>query len=147
MRNGANPTEAVQCSGEQAEMLAEARASVCGKLVNLIGRRVRDVACVLYPDMGPLEAEKHLLRNLRGDNHRKVGIHEIDTILTVLGREDEEAWLRFTMRRRGIRPPDVFDRDGEVERLIKENERLRKEAQEAKDALRQQALAFAERET
>lgn len=145
VRNGANPTEANRCAtpSEQAEMLADARASVSGFLTNLIGRRLPEVAYALYPHLGPLQAEKHLARNLRGDQKRKLGVHEIDAVLTVLGREDEEKWLRFTMRRRGIRPPDVFERPGEIDELRAENARLRAESAKKDETIKTMAETFA----
>lgn len=134
-----SPPEGVQ----QQSMLADARTNPCDFLANLIGRRRDDVAYKLYPNLGPVEAVETLNRNLRGKEKRKVGIHEIDVILDVLGREAEEQWFRFCLKRRGIQPPDLFDRYGELERLRAENACLREEVERKDVAIAEMAESFA----
>lgn len=126
-------------------MLESARSGVCDYLSNLIGGRRAEVGHKLYPDLDPITASENLGRNLRGKDGRKVGVHEMDAVLDVLGREAEERWLRFLMLRRGIQPPGEFMRPSEADKLRVEVDRLRAELAAKNEAMREMAEAFANR--
>jgi len=137
--NGRNTADDHQNPALEADRIA-----VNGFLLNLIGSRRDRVAYALYPHLDPDEAIEALLRNLRGKGGRKVGIHELDTILTVLGEEDEEKYFRFALKRRKIVPPPVFERYDELSRLrsrieeaLQVRERGRQDSEEADRLLRE----------
>ena len=147
--NGRNLAEARQTPApvrQQPSMLESARAGVCDFLSNLIGSRRAEVGHKLYPDLDPITASENLGRNLRGKDGRKVGLHEIDPILDVLGPEAEERWFRFCLLRRGIQPPVEFERPDEIDRLRAEVADLREQLAERDATIRSQAEAFAKGE-
>lgn len=107
-KSHADPSRSVRLASDpqQSSLFADPRPSVLGFLRALIGPHFKEVACALCPQLSVEQACAQLSRNLSGHDKRKIGTHEIDTVLDVLGADAEDAWWSFCLRRRGYKRPE-----------------------------------------
>jgi len=119
-------------------LFPDARPNLLEFLRGLIGSRFKEVAVALYPSASVEQACTTLSRNLAGRDRRKIGVHELDAILDVLGQDAEEAWWRVALTRRGWKPPE---RQPDPVRVQAELAEVRRGLTQATSALKQLAMA------
>ena len=98
--NAAGPSRTARA--RQRQLLPD----LIGILREEIDPKFKEVAEALYPRLSNEQACSALSRNLSGRDHRKIGVHELDSILDVLGDDAEVRILTAILGRRGFKAPE-----------------------------------------